>query len=126
MPNPIQSEAHEFPVGYLTLIVLTDGSKEAGCAAAYAHQQWFHGAGVLDKPMQQLPWTNQADYALPRIEDLPSQWLSSTARTLLGLKIPAVIVMRAVVEDMVTEVEKDVLDDIANKHHTINKAVTIV
>ena len=263
VPNPIQSEAHEFPVGYLTLLVLTDGSTEAGCAAAYSHQQfpyesgtwapeadfsqvrvscnlmaadikltdnkgnhsqvcgellgkyigvellkfvkenslvkfhavricsdsmtiekslrktsacysvwaghriahiqrsidldeswhlpgtvtdacvdsctkyqrtpssamnaqWFHGAGVLDKPMQLLPWTNRADYALPRVEDLTSQWLSSTARTLLGLKIPAVIVMRAVLEDMVTEVEKDVLDDIADKHHTIHKAVTIV
>ena len=27
---------------------------------------------------------------------------------------------------MVAEVEKDILDDMANKHHTINKAVTIV
>ena len=234
IPNPIQSEAHEFPVGFLTLLVLTDGSTEAGCAAAYAHQQfpyesgtwgpgadfsnvtvscnlmaadvkltdnkgnngqvcgellgkyievellrfvkenslvkfhavrlcsdsltverclrktsacysiwaghriahvqrsiylddswhlpgtmtdacvdsctkyqrkpssamneqWFHGLGVLDRPIQLLPWTDRAEYALPRIEDLPAQWLSSTARTLLGLKIPAVIVMRAVV-----------------------------
>ena len=77
-------------------------------------------------PMQLLPWTNRADYAVPKIEDLPAQWLSSTARTLLGLKIPAFIVMRAVVEEVVAEVEKVVLDDIANYHHTINKAVTIV
>ena len=65
-------------------------------------------------PMQLLPWTDQADYAVPKIEDLPAQWLSSTARTLLGLKIPSFIVMRAVVEEVVSEVEKDVLDYIAN------------
>ena len=46
VPNPIQSEAHEFPVGYLTLIVLTDGSTEAGCAAAYAHQQFPYENGT--------------------------------------------------------------------------------
>ena len=263
IPNPIQSEAHEFPVGFLTLLVLTDGSTEAGCAAAYAHQmfpyesgsygpgadfskvtvscnlmaadikltdnkgnnsqvsgellgthvgvqllqfikenslvkfhairlcsdsltverslrktsacysiwaghriahiqrsidlddswhlpgtvtdacvdsctkyqrkpssamneQWFHGVGVLDRPIQLLPWTDRAEYALPRIEDLPAQWLSSTARTLLGLKIPAVIVMRTVVEEEVAEVEEDVLDAIADRHHTVDKAITIV
>ena len=45
---------------------------------------------------------------------------------LLGLKIPAIIVMRAVEAEMVTEVEKDVLDEISDKHHTINKVMTIV
>ena len=75
--------------------------------------------------MQLLPWTDRAEYVVPKIEDLPLQWLSSTARILLGLKIPAVS-MTAVMEEVVAEVEKDVLDDIANKHHTINKAVTIV
>ena len=32
----------------------------------------------------------------------------------------------AMVEEVVAEVEKDVLDDIADRHHTIDKAVTIV
>ena len=30
IPNPIQSEAHQFLVGFLTQIVRTDGSTEAG------------------------------------------------------------------------------------------------
>ena len=263
IPNPIQSEAHKHPVGFLTLLVLTDGSAEAGCAGAYAHQMfpyeagtwgpganftnvkitcnllaadvkltdskgnqsqvcgellgkhigvqliqfvkdnslvkfhavrlcsdslvvekclrktnacfsiwaghriayiqrsidvdqswhlpgsvtdrtvdcctkyqrtpssamndgWFHGTGVLDVPIQLLPWTDRKEYAVPRIEDLPAQWLSSTAKTLLGLKIPAVLVMREMVEEVVAEVEKDILDNIADRHHTINKAITIV
>ena len=87
---------------------------------------WFHGTGVLDVPIQLLPWTDRKEYAVPRIEDLPAQWLSSTAKTLLGLKIPAVLVMREMVEEVVAEVEKDILDNIADRHHTINKAITIV
>ena len=207
IPNPIKKETHLYIVSFLTLLVLTEGSTETWCPAAYAHHQfpnesetwgpeadfsqvtvscnlmaadvkltdnqgnnsqvdgellgkmrgvellkfikenslvkfhafclcsasmtiekclrnWFHGAGVLDKPMQQLTWTSQADYAVPRIEDLPAQWLSSTARTMLGLKIPTIVFM--VAAEVITEVEKDVLDAIADKHHTINKALTIV
>jgi hypothetical protein len=82
------------------------------CCTKYQHkpsnamnEQWFHGTGVLDVPIQLLPWTDRTEYAVPRIEDLPAQWLSSTARTLLGLKIAAVIVMRAMVEGEVAEVE---------------------
>ena len=77
-------------------------------------------------PIQLLPWTDRKEYAVPKIEDLPAQWLSSTAKTLLGLKIPAVLVMREMVEEVVAEVEKDILDNIADRHHTINKAITIV
>ena len=54
IPNPIQSEAHEFPVGFLTLLVLTDGSTEAGCAAAYAHQQFPYESGT---------WGQGADFS---------------------------------------------------------------
>ena len=103
------------------------------CCTKYQHkpsnamnEQWFHGTGVLDLPIQLLPWTDRTEYAVSRIEDLPAHWPSSTARTLLGLKIPAVIVMRAMVEEEVAEVEKDVLDNIADRHHTIDKVVTIV
>ena len=114
------------PAGTVTDACVDAFTKYQRTPSSAMNAQWFHGTGVLDKPMQLLPCTNRADYSLPRIEDLPSQWLSSTARTLLGLKIPAVIVMRAVVEDMVTEVEKNVLDEIEKKHHTFNKALTIV
>ena len=58
VPNPIQSEAHEFPVGYLTLIVLTDGSTEGGCAAAYAHQQIPYESGT---------WGPEANFSQVRV-----------------------------------------------------------
>ena len=55
---------------------------------------WFCGAGVLDKPLQLLPFTSRATYSHPRLDDLPAQWLSAAARSFIGLKLPAVIVMR--------------------------------
>ena len=47
IPNPIETESHLYPVGFLTLQVLTDGSTEAGCVAAYAHQQFPYERGIL-------------------------------------------------------------------------------
>ena len=92
--------------------------------SAAMNEQWFTGKGVLDKPIQLLPWTDRAEYAFPRIEDMPSQWLSSTAR----LWVPAVVVMIEVVNQEVMAVEEDpsLLEKIADKHHSIKKAVTIV
>ena len=54
IPNQIQSKANEFPVGFLTLIVLNDGSTEACCAAAYAHQQFPYESGT---------WGLEADFS---------------------------------------------------------------
>ena len=54
IPNPIQSEAHEFPVGFLTLLVLTDRSTEAGSAAAYSQQQF---------PYESRTWGPEADFS---------------------------------------------------------------
>ena len=47
IPNPIETESHLYPVGFLTLLVLTEGSTEAGCVAAYAHQQFPYESGTL-------------------------------------------------------------------------------
>ena len=58
IPNPIQSKAHDFPVGFLTLLVLTDSSTEAGCAVAYAHQMFPYESGA---------WEPEADFSNVRI-----------------------------------------------------------
>ena len=54
IPNQIQSEAHEFPVGFLTLLFLNDGFTEACCAAAYEHQQFPYESGT---------WGLEADFS---------------------------------------------------------------
>ena len=66
----------------------------------HLNEKWFEGRGVLDIPIQRLPYTDRAIYAQPRIEDLPSQWLSSAAKTFLGLNLPAVIIMKLAVEEV--------------------------
>ena len=40
IPNPIAPEAHQYPIGFTTLLLVCDGSCEAGCAAVYVHQQF--------------------------------------------------------------------------------------
>ena len=88
-------------------------------------EKWFHAQGVLDKPLQLLPFTDRSTYMFPRIEDLPSQWLSSAARTFLGLKLPAVIIMK--MEVNVEEVPMlSVLENLANKYTNLEKAITVL
>ena len=85
---------------------------------------WFYGKDVLDKPLQLLPYTCRSTYAQPRIEDLPSQWLSSTARTFLGLKLPAVVVMKMAVEQEPPEMT--LLEQLATKYRDVNKAISVL
>ena len=81
----------------------------------------------MEKSIQKLPWTARSEYAFPKIEDLPAQWLSSTARTLLGLKLPTTIVMRAVVDtEVATEQDITILAEIANKSNLLTKTISIV
>ena len=90
------------------------------------NRQWFFGEGVLDKPLQKFPWTARAEYAFPRIEDLPAQWLSAQAKTFLGLKLPAFIVMRAVLDNGEEALKEEVLlNKIADKHHQLKRVVTV-
>ena len=116
------------------------------------NEQWFFGKGVLDKPLQTLPWTPREKYAVPKMEDLPAQWLSTAAKTLLSQKLPAVNVLRAPFAyqepllEGVTGVnwsnikwndlavtamratldeEEPLLDEIADKHHQLERAVTV-
>ena len=116
------------------------------------NEQWFFGKGVLDKPLQTLPWTPREKYAVPKMEDLPAQWLSTAAKTLLSQKLPAVNVIRAPFAyqepllEGVTGVnwsnikwndlavtamratldeEEPLLDEIADKHHQLERAVTV-
>ena len=84
------------------------------------NKHWFTGKGILNKPLQKLPWTPRADYTFPKMEDLPLQWLSSAAKTLLGQKLPAVSVMRALFND-----QEPLLDGIADKHHQLKSAVSV-
>ena len=85
---------------------------------------WFHGEGILDKPLQMLPFTARATYSQPRISDLPAQWLSSTARSFLGLKLPAVLVMRMEVGGEETP-ESSILEKLANKYSSTDAALSV-
>ena len=89
------------------------------------NDQWFFGKGVLDKPLQLLPFTNRSTYSQPRLDDLPSQWLSSAARTFLGLKMPAVIIMKMTIEDKSMPVQS-ILESLAQKFTNIEKAISVV
>ena len=89
------------------------------------NDQWFFGKGVLDKPLQLLPFTNRSTYSQPRLDDLPSQWLSSAARTFLGLKMPAVIIMKMTIEDKSMPVQST-LESLAQKYTNIEKAISVV
>ena len=85
---------------------------------------WFYGKGVLDQPMQLLPFTSRSTYAQPRLDDLPSQWLSSAARTFLGLKLPTVVIMKVAVEEEPPVLT--LLEQLANKYQNVDKAVSVL
>ena len=89
----------------------------------HLNEKWFEGRGVLDIPIQKLPYTDRAIYAQPRIGDLPSQWLSSAAKTFLGLDLPAVIIMKLVAEEVP---EMTLLEQLASKYQSINKAISVL
>ena len=52
--NPIAAEAHEYPIGFATLLIVSDGSCKAGSAAAYIHQQF---------PFKSGTWGPEADFS---------------------------------------------------------------
>ena len=85
---------------------------------------WFYGKGVLDHPMQLLPFTSRSTYAQPRLDDLPSQWLSSAARTFLGLKLPTVVIMKLAVEEEPPVLT--LLEQLANKYQNVDKAISVL
>ena len=89
----------------------------------HLNEKWFRGKGVLDVPIQKLPYTDRAIYAQPRIEDLPSQWLSSAAKTFLGLNLPAVVIMKLAVEEVP---EMSLLEQLACKHQSVDKAISVL
>ena len=108
---------------------VTDGTVDA-CTkyqrspSRFLNERWFEGKGILDVPIQKLPFTDRAIYAQPRIEDLPSQWLSSAAKTFLGLSLPTVVIMKLVVEQEVAEMT--LLEQLANKYRSMEKAISVV
>ena len=55
----------------------------------FLDERWFQGKGVIDIPMQLIPFTERSLYSQPRMDDLPSQWLSSAARNCLLYTSPS-------------------------------------
>ena len=55
VPTPMKTEEHRHPYGFATLLVVPDGSSEAGIAAVYVHQQFPYESGFwsadADSPM---------------------------------------------------------------------------
>ena len=51
----MKTEEHRHPYGFATLLVVSDGSSEAGIAAVYVHQQFPYESGFwsadADSPM---------------------------------------------------------------------------
>ena len=90
----------------------------------FMNDQWFYGKDILDKPMQLLPFTCRSTYAQPRLDDLPSQWLSSAARTFLGLKLPAVVIMKLAVEEEPPVMT--LLEQLVNKHQNVDTAISVL
>ena len=88
------------------------------------NNQWFYGKGILDRALQLLPFTSRATYAQPRLDDLPSQWLSSAARTFLGLKLPTVVIMKMAVEE--EQPIMGLLETLTNKHQNVEKAISVL
>ena len=88
------------------------------------NDQWFYGRGVLDKPLQLLPFTCRSAYAEPRLDDFPSQWLSSAARTFLGLKLPAVVIMKLAVEGEPPVM--NLVEQLANKYQNVETAISVL
>ena len=89
----------------------------------FLDERWFYGKGVIDIPVQHIEFTDRAVYSQPRMEDLPSQWLSSAARTLLGMKLPTVMTMRLEVEDPDLPVPS-ILERLAERFTDVGKAIT--
>ena len=89
----------------------------------FLDEKWFQGKGVIDIPMQLIPFTDRVLYCQPRMEDLPSQWLSSAARTLLGLRLPTVITMRLEMDGNELP-EPSILERLAERYRDVDKAVT--
>ena len=89
------------------------------------NDQWFFGKGVLDKPLQLLPFTDRSTYSQPRLDDFPSQWLSAAARTFLGLKMPAIVIMKMTVEDKSIPAQST-LEFLAQKYTNVEKAISVV
>ena len=108
----------------ITDSILDAGTKYQKKPSKYLNSKWFQGEGVLDKPIQQFPFTDRALYAFPRIGDLPSQWLSTAARTFLGLSLPAVVIMKMDVTGEPPQLS--LLEELANRHHSVEKAVTVL
>ena len=110
---------------------ITDGTVD-GCTKQQKRPSvsmnggWFKGAGVLDKPLQLLPFTDRATYSRPRLDDLPAQWLSTAARSFIGLKLPAVILMRVELDEEDEPEEGSVLQRLAEKFSNKEAAVSVL
>ena len=89
----------------------------------FLDERWFQGKGVIDIPMQLIPFTERSLYSQPRMDDLPSQWLSSAARTLLGLRIPVMMTMRLEVNGDELP-EPSILERLAERYRDVGKAIT--
>ena len=89
----------------------------------FLDERWFQGKGVIDIPMQLIPFTERSLYSQPRMDDLPSQWLSSAARTLLGLRIPVLMTMRLEVNGDELP-EPSILERLAERYREVGKAIT--
>ena len=108
----------------VTDALVDSATKYQKCPSKSMDEQWFFGKGILDKALQLLPFTSRAIYAQPRLDDLPSQWLSSAARTFLGLKMPTVVIMKMAVQE--EQPVMGVLEHLANKHQSVHKAISVL
>ena len=107
---------------------VTDGTvdcctKQQKRPSLFLNDGWFCGTGVLNKPLQLLPFTERSTYFQPRLDDLPAQWLSTAARSFIGLKIPAVIVMRV---ELGEEQEPSMLQRLAEKFSNMETALSVL
>ena len=108
----------------VTDALVDSATKYQKCPSKSMDEKWFFGKGILDKALQLLPFTSRAIYAQPRLDDLPSQWLSSAARTFLGLKMPTVVIMKMAIQE--EEPMMGVLEHLANKHQSVDKAISVL
>ena len=108
---------------------ITDGTidsctKQQKRPSVFLNDGWFHGTGVLDKPLQLIQYTDRTTYSHPRLDDLPAQWLSTAARSFIGLKLPTVIVMRVELDEEPPEMT--LLEQLANKYRDVDKAISVL
>ena len=109
---------------------ITDGTidsctKQQKRPSVFLNDGWFHGTGVLDKPLQLLPYTDRTTYSHPRLDDLPAQWLSTAARSFIGLKLPTVIVMRVELDEDEVPVPT-VLQRLADRFSNMETALSVL